>query len=236
MNTSYLRFCPRLKEMIDSGESIDAEGKPVRIEACSTLRNIRVLREIIKDRNCTETLEIGLAYGVSALTILSTLRENADGEYHHSAIDPYQSRQWKGSSLRVIEEEGFRSNFTFFEEVSALVIPHLVERGKQFDLIYIDGSHLFEDVFIDFYYSTSLLATRGILAFDDCTDPHIRKVVKFVRTNYKKILRKIDLSSYEDPEKSWIEKLGNKMGYRQMVAFEKIADPPREWNTRFVPF
>ena len=56
----------------------------------------------------------------------------------------------------------------------------LVEKGEQFGLVYVDGSHIFEDVFVDAYFGSRLLAEQGIIAFDDCRDLHVLKVIKFI--------------------------------------------------------
>ena len=69
----------------------------------------------------------------------------------------------------------------FREECSALELPKLMKQGARFDLVYIDGSHLFEDVFIDAYFVARLLTQGGVVVFDDSTNPHIAKVLRFLR-------------------------------------------------------
>ncbi len=142
MNTNYLNFNSTLKRIIESGSSLGAQGNKVQVSGVSTLGNIRAIRELILKEGCTHTLEIGLAFGASALAFLSTLKEISPGDYHHSAIDPFQNTTWGGSALRVLSDEGFSDNFTLHENYSSLVLPELVQNNAHFDLIYIDGSHL----------------------------------------------------------------------------------------------
>lgn len=236
MEMEYLNFCPRLKEIVETGESIDFEGNLISVSGTSTLNNIRIIREILISNNFKDSLEIGLAYGASALAILSTLNEISDGDFHHSAIDPFQLKTWKGSSLRVIEEEGYSEHFQFYEDYSAFVLPELDKDGSRFDFIYVDGSHIFEDVFVDLYFSARLLKPKGIILFDDCTDKHVHKVMRFVRTNYNSIFKEIPYQDYESPNKSIKKKIGNALGIRQLVGFQKINEPPREWNVEFKNF
>ena len=231
MNTDYLKFCPKLKEIIESGQSLNQRGETVEIRAVSTLGNIRVIRELLLRERFSNTLEIGLAFGGSALTFLSTLKETSPKQFQHTAIDPFQTKVWGGSSVRVISEEGFAENFTLYEDFSALALPELLKDRKRFDLIYIDGSHLFEDVFLDFYYASRLLKQNGIMLFDDCTDRHVQKVIKFIRGNYAQFLSEIDYSVYDDPEKPLKKKIGNRMGVRQLCGFRKKNEPPRDWNS-----
>jgi predicted O-methyltransferase YrrM len=235
-DTHYLTFCPRLKTMIETGTTLDRNGEPVQIAGVSTLNNLRVIRELILRKRMSRTLEVGLAYGGSALVCLSTLKECAVGDFHHTSIDPFENSHWRGCALRAIEEEGYGANFTHEEGFSGLVLPDLVRRKAQFDLIYIDGSHLFEDVFIDFFYSVQLLSTGGIVLFDDCTDKHVKKVIRFVRGNYSSILEEVDLGPYEDPDKPLKKRIGNRLGIRQLVGFRKTGEPPRPWDAEFRNF
>jgi hypothetical protein len=236
MDTTYLQFSSKLKEMIESGRSLDQNGDAVEICGVSTLGNIRAIRELLLRERCSNTLEIGLAFGGSAITFLSTLKEICPSSFHHTAIDPFQTRVWRGSSLRVIQDEGFSEHFTLQEDFSSLVLPELMRRNAQFDLIYIDGSHLFEDVFLDFYYSSRLLKQGGIMLFDDCRDRHVLKVIKFIRSNYSQFLSEIDYRTIDDPDKPLHKKIGNQLGIRQLCGFKKTIEPPRKWNATFANF
>jgi hypothetical protein len=57
------------------------------------------------------------------------------------------------------------SRCTFHIEPSEFVLPRLDASPR--DLILIDGSHSFPQVFIDFFYSVQLLKLDGILIVDD---------------------------------------------------------------------
>ncbi len=143
MNTDYLNFCPRLKKMIDTGTSVNSKGEKIQIAGTSILNNIRIIREILREFKPIRTLEIGLAHGASALTILSTLREISPNGFLHTTIDPCQTTVWGGSSIRVINDEGYVENFRFYEDYSAIVLANLVKEKEKFDLAYVDGSHLY---------------------------------------------------------------------------------------------
>lgn len=237
MSNQYFSFCPKLKNIIESGKTEDRDGNPLPVQAMSTVNNLHVLREYLLNNHAKDTLEIGLAYGGSAMTILSTLKEiYPDSEFSHSAIDPMQNTTWKGSSLRVIKEIGLNPHFIFHEGFSSLVLPKLIEHGKKYDLIYIDGSHIFEDVFVDFYFSATLLRVGGVLLLDDSTDPHVKKVNRFVTRNYAKILKPFEIEVYQQPQKSLLKRLANKFGFRQLTAYKKADETPRKWNSKYSNF
>ena len=46
-----------------------------------------------------------------------------------------------------------------------------LDKGERFDMIYIDGSHEFDEVFVDAYYSYRLLSPGGIMLLDDSPHP-----------------------------------------------------------------
>ncbi|MEQ8756874.1 MAG: class I SAM-dependent methyltransferase [Coleofasciculus sp. G1-WW12-02] len=189
LSDSNLDFCPRLKTIIKNGQTIDGDGNLIQIRGMSTINNLQLLRRLIIDLCPKKTLEIGLAFGGSALAILSTLQEvHTKKDFLHTAIDPYQSTVWKNSAITVITQEQLDKNFRFFEEYSSLVLPRLILEHEKFGLVYIDGSHLFEDVFVDFYFVVQLLEMNGIVIFDDCRNNHVHKVVQFIKNNYSKIL------------------------------------------------
>lgn len=56
----------------------------------------------------------------------------------------------------------------------------MVEENPKFGLVYIDGSHGFEEVFSDFYFVRYPMAC-GYLLFDDGSDPEVAKVLHFLR-------------------------------------------------------
>jgi len=126
------------------------------------------------------TLEIGCAYGFSTLYILAALARNS-GE-RHVAIDPWEHGYF-GIGVRQVKEVGMEASFRLVEEPSALALPRLISEGLRFDLIFIDGNHTFDAVFVDFTLSALACAEGGLIIFDDMWMPSIRKVVSFVRSN-----------------------------------------------------
>ena len=72
------------------------------------------------------------------------------------------------------------------------ILPKLINEGHQFDLIFVDGSHVSCDVMIDAMLSYLLLKPGGILVFDDyvwglndmpyCNIPH--SVVEFLKQSF----------------------------------------------------
>src|SRR5262249_8074403 len=100
----------------------------------------------------------------------------------------------------------------------------------------VDGSHLFEDVFIDAYYAARLLEQGGLIAFDDSTKPEVAKVLRFIRTNMRQGLEEIDLMPFRENSKDFVIRVARRLGKLQLTAFRRVGEIDRPWNAALVPF
>lgn len=233
-------FPPTLVDMLQTGKVTDRQGNVRVADTISTQNNLHTIAALLQQKQPQKTLEIGLCYGASALLITNWFRQQEKTpQCQHTAIDPFQSRDWGETALYYLEQEKLDKYLQFHQGFSAFVLPQLVQQQQQYDLIYIDGSHLFEDVFIDLYYSIELLAPHGILLLDDCSDAHIKKVVKFVSSNYNQLLQPFDLLPFS-PRRGlqyWKYKIGYALHKVQLRAFQKISNESRRvWNAPFIDF
>ena len=227
-------YCPVLRQMLVTGKTKSWTGDELTLESASTVNNLRVLRRYIQSDKPKRTMEVGLAYGASALAILATQAESG-GDSSHTAIDPLQSSLWKKGAVRAVTDAGFASRFELIEKPSSLALPELVAAGASFDLIYIDGLHVFEHTFIDFYYAAALAAIGGVILFDDSRSPHVDKVIRFVRASMADSLEPLDMSLFEG-RKSLPARIANHLGIRQLKGFRKSKDTYRPYNAPFRRF
>lgn len=235
LTLDYFDFCKPLKELLETGRIRGADGETVEAHSYSTLNNLYALRETVLAQKPLQTLEIGLAHGGSAMCICSSLLEaNGETGWHHTAIDPFQdSSAWGGCGRTAAEAVAPAGAFTHVAEYSKTALPRFVAEGRRFGLIYVDGSHLFEDVFIDAYFGFELLENGGVIFFDDCRDPHVDKVIRFIDANYTEIAKPVQPPS---PKKPVHKALANIIGIAQLKAFRKVGDLPRPWDAPFTPF
>lgn len=231
-NNGDLDFCPTLKEILSTGCVSLGDGTRVAISGTSTLNNIRTIRHALASRKPLKTMEIGLAYGASALTFLATHAEIGRKNANHTAIDPYQSTTWRSAGIEAINAAGYSSSFSLIEQESSIALPNLLTDGFSFGVIYIDGSHVFEDVFVDFFYCARLLDFGGLLLFDDSTDKHVRKVLSFIDSNYSSILERVSVG----PRRTLKQKVGHLLGVQQLTAYQKVGNCPRSWDASFSAF
>jgi len=221
-------YCPELERAMSAERFVGASGKVFEGRGpCSTPNNLAVIRAYMLERKPARTLEVGLCFGASALAFA------ASHTGRHVAIDPYQRTTWDSVGLLAIERAGLADRFEFRDGPSSVELARAVGAGERYDFIYVDGSHLFEDVFVDAYFGARLLTEGGIMAFDDCTNPHVAKVLRFIRRGMPG-LAEADLSAWRtDGVRTRAARL---LGRSQLVAFRRKGEIERPWDARFTPF
>ena len=205
----------------------------------STNNNLVVLRNLMMERRPQNTLEVGMASGGSALVFTATHRDLGRSPVgQHISIDPFQEQEahWDAAGLQIVEQAGLTKYMTFHGQSSAIALASLLRDGHGIDMCYIDGSHLFEDVFVDWYFLSKLAQDKGVLLFDDATDPHVRKVIRFIQTNMSESFRELDLQPYRPDKGGPKYRLGRLLGKTQLRAFEKRGTADRVWNAPFSRF
>src|SRR5207249_2385064 len=113
-------------------------------------------------------------------------------------------------------------------EPSCLVLPRLLAEDRRFGLIYVDGSHIFEDVFVDAYFSARLLTEDGYLLFDDSTNGHVAKVLAFIDSNVPSLTRA--------PERCLRHRIARLLGRRQLTVYRRTGLIERPWTSEFRRF
>ena len=179
------RSCPKLRpEYIRDVLNLTGE----RAEAVATItggihrEEAELLARMTDEIDPVRSLEVGLGYGFSALTVCTSGKRPVD-ERHHIVIDPHQSTHWDGAGMRHIEEAGFATMVELREEPSYRVLPQLERDRLEIDLAFIDGWHTYDFVFVDFFFVDKLLCEGGVVVFDDADWPSIRPVIRYAVTN-----------------------------------------------------
>jgi len=155
---------PVLQEMFDSGNVYDENGRAHEFHSGVTPHQARSLESICRVEQPMATLEVGLAYGASALAILEG-KDQREGI--HYAIDPFQSSQWDSLGAQNVRSAGFEDAFFLVEERDDVALPQLVGKGVRIDFAFIDGDHSSAATLLDWHYIDQLLIDGGILVFHD---------------------------------------------------------------------
>ena len=143
------------------------------------------LREwVVKERAVT-AIEIGLAFGFSALHICEGLLHNSAEKVKHTIIDAFQTQKDKYNNvgLNILAKAGLEKIIEFHGEKSQIALPRLLREDRKFDFGFIDGCHLFDYVFLDLFYLGQLVKSGGIIFMDDYDNVAIKKAASFFVKN-----------------------------------------------------
>jgi predicted O-methyltransferase YrrM len=162
---------------------------PVRVRSAGDFERVSigksdgdVLRDLVLAERASTVIEIGLAYGGAALAISEALIANGSGQGRHLIIDAYQNR-FHGSGWSAIVEAGLTGVCLLFEERSQIVLPRLLNDGFLADAAFVDGSHIFHNVFVDLFYLRELVRPSGLVILDDCSYPSVSTAVRYFQVN-----------------------------------------------------
>lgn len=142
-----------------------------------------MLREWVVREGATQTIEIGLGYGISTLHICAGLLDNADPTARHIAIDPYQATRFANCGLQFLDEAGVAALVEHHAEESQIVLPRFLGEARRFHLAFVDGNHRFDGVFLDLIFLGRLVRPGGIIFLDDYHLPAIARAASFCLTN-----------------------------------------------------
>lgn len=126
-----------------------------------------LLRDWLVAEGARVVIEIGLAYGTSALAIAEALLVNGASDDAHVIIDPFQD-QFDDAGWDLLISAGLSSLSSLERERSQLVLPRLAGRGFVADAAFVDGSHVFGNVFVDLFFLGELVRPGGLIILDDC--------------------------------------------------------------------
>lgn len=232
-------YCDELSIMLKTQRAVGRTGKIFQsLVAASTRNNLKALRFFMLEFKPEKTLEIGLAFGASALTIAASHKDlKRLPSKQHVALDPFQGTTWDYTGCLALEKAELLQYVEILEDYSHFALPKLLNSAHKYDLIYIDGSHLFEDVFIDFFYCNKLLSKGGLLLFDDSSDPHVKKVLNFIDINFSFNYEKLNLSFLYSKFHRLKYKAAVLSGRNQLTAYRKLGTAnERPWNTTYQNF
>jgi predicted O-methyltransferase YrrM len=232
-----------LERILQTGVVERADGDALPLIVNTSREQCVFLQRIAREISAANPLEIGLAHGVSAIAIA----EACGGSI--TTVDPYQRSIYQGIGILNIGRAGY--SVQHFEEDSQVVLPRLL--GQRFDFAYVDTTKVFDMVLVDAFYITRLLTVGGIVVFDDCNWPGVRKCVRYLAhwphmkvyatfgAERSSILRRVGhfVASIPGSRKALRselvetdESLGLAAG---CIAFQKISEDTRPWNWDQVP-
>lgn len=166
-----------------------AENGPERMRIAGDFSRVSLpyedcdaLRDLLVAESARVVIEIGLAYGSSALAIGEALVCQGSRDARHLIIDAYQ-HSFHDAGWETIVSAGLSDICTLLAERSQLALPRLVVERFVSDAAFVDGSHIFHNVFVDLYFLRELVRPGGLVVVDDCQWPSVATAVRYFEIN-----------------------------------------------------
>ncbi len=183
-SAAVARLEQTLADLFRTGEVRAADGTVRRIFPIAIpAEEGRALRDWVVREQAVSTIEIGLAFGLSALHICHGLLMRGNDAARHVALDPHQARAFANSGLEALAQAGVANMVEHHAEESQTALPRFVTEGRRFDLAFVDGNHRFDAVFLDLIHLGRLVRGGGVIVLDDYQLPGVAKAASFCVTN-----------------------------------------------------
>jgi predicted O-methyltransferase YrrM len=140
------------------------------------------LRDLLIRERARVVIEIGLAYGSSALAIAEALVTGGADGARHVIIDAFQDHFFD-SGASALADAGLAGISSLVRERSQFALPKFVVEGFVADAAFVDGSHHFHNVFVDLFYLRELVRPGGMVVLDDCDWPSVATAAEYFERN-----------------------------------------------------
>ena len=166
-------------EILNRGTVETSAGEFVPLHSNTSPEQAEFLVDQIRHIQAAVSIEIGLAYGISALCISDAIRDRPAARHH--VIDPFQlTESWNGLGLKNLERAGLRNLCEFYPEPAQTCLARLVTQGLKIDFAYIDAGKRMDDILIFTHFISQMLRVGGRIAYDDVCFPGIRKALRYL--------------------------------------------------------
>jgi predicted O-methyltransferase YrrM len=140
------------------------------------------LRDLLIAERARVVIEIGLAYGSSALAIAEALVSDGSNGSALMILDPFQD-SFRDAGWHAMVSAGLSGICSFVRDRSQLVLPRLVSDGFTADAAFVDGSHVFHNVFVDLAFLREVVRPGGLVVLDDCEWASVATAVRYFEMN-----------------------------------------------------
>jgi hypothetical protein len=137
---------------------------------------------LVADAACV-VIEVGLAYGRSALAIGEAVLSTCGSCARHVVIDPFQVSAYSNVGWELLCSTGLEATSKLLVEASSFALPRLLEEGLVADAAFVDGSHRFHEVFVDLHFLRKLVRPGGLIVLDDVKWPSVGGALAYFDLN-----------------------------------------------------
>lgn len=232
---------------------INSEADRIPLHSHTSKEQGIFLQKMFDIAKPTQSLEVGFAYGISAMFILEKHKELSSKIGAHIVIEP--DSYWGTAAIYNIEKEGLLKYLQIREGYSDKILTQLFHENFRIQYAYIDTTKQFDVVMQDFYFINKILDCGGVIVLDDCGGgwPGIQRVARFISTlpHYKILAghNKIKYTLKRTIAKSIFSFIINILPFKKRfyptidfstdeklgldyscIAFQKIEEDKRNWD------
>ena len=208
-------------------------NNPTKIHSAIGRKEFEFLYNLTLNNKLVKCIEVGMAFGISALAICKALEKIGKGKL--LSIDPFQTTQWNSNGLKLLKKMDLSKYHKLIENKSFNALPLLLNKNtnenkninkninmnkninknmntnkNKYDLVFIDGWHTFDYTLVDAFYADQLTKIGGYIVIDDVLHFSVKQCIKYLDTNYKHWER------IPSPE--------------TFACYKKISNDKRAWN------
>ena len=243
-----------IKEIFDTNSiQVNSIGDRIPLHSHTSIEQGVFLQRMFDIVKPLQSLEVGFAYGISAMFILEKHREIQSKHNAHLVIEP--DNYWGNAAIFNIEKEGLIDFLQIKNGYSDTVLTKLFHEEFRLQFAYIDTTKQFDVVMQDFYFINKMMDCGGIVILDDCGGnwPGIQRVARFINTlpNFKMIEghNKNKVSFKKKAVGKILAFVINLLPFKQLfyptinfktdeelgldyscIAFQKLEEDSRNWN------
>lgn len=232
---------------------INNSGDRISLHSNTTKEQGIFLQEIFDIVKPVRSVEIGFAYGISAMFILEKHRQIESIEGAHLVIEP--DSYWGTAAVHNIEKEGLSRYIQIRRDYSDKILTQLFHENYRIQYAYVDTTKQFDVVMQDFYFINKILDTGGVIIMDDCGGgwPGVQRVARFVNTlpNYKILAchKKVKITMKNKIVQQLVSFVINLLPFKKKcypticvktdeelgldyncIAFQKLGEDKRSWD------
>ena len=141
-----------------------------------------ILRDTLIAHGVHVVIEVGLAYGSSALAIGEALCASGR-DVSHIVIDPFQASAYGNVGWDAMDAAALADQTTLIREPSSIALARLAAAAFTADAAFVDGSHRFHEVFVDLYFLRKLVRPGGLIILDDAEWPSVAAALRYFDLN-----------------------------------------------------
>jgi hypothetical protein len=183
--TETLEYQPseKIRKMYDKFVDESHEFNPKNLTSEMKPYTAYYLYSLIKENRFNKILLIGGRNGIDSLYLDLGLK-NSKKDFPNTLDIISAGKEWNKNIQKTFEGLETKDK-TLYTKDSFLALPEMIKNDEKYNMIIINGIHLFDHALMNFFYSDKLLMDGGIIVLFDAKFDSEQKLAKYIQKNFK---------------------------------------------------